>query len=211
VDGQSLSDFLSGDGRLIQKLKARGIEVTLIHPEDVVLDMLAPELRRISARASEKDESGKISICLVGGKNGHSALASFAKAIEDAHPSIKVQINARGILGDVHGAAFDSLSEEDRKLRRQQMLRESALTIVYGLTDAETADLANATVSNCAFNPTSEAEEEQQLLCIVETPSGRQEVAEAHGFAALPVYEGLRERIFASSGAKTAGRRHIAA
>jgi hypothetical protein len=193
----SFAELLAPEENLMKQLAAQGVKVHVIHPEDVLLELLKKELTKLKADLSAACPPGSaeppINICLIGDRDV-AALRAFARALEALPFGAKVNILADEILGDITGNTFHDLTEEQRRVKKCELLQQSHLNLVYGGDDTATTDLGAVAIRDAERALGAASPEKGQTLCIIETSHGCQD-ARVLGLRNLSIYEALRERV----------------
>lgn len=189
----SFRELLTPHQPMMQRLADRGIQVDVIHPEDVVLEMVTEELQQRTEALQKAGCSRPLNICLIGDTN-HAALTNFSAAIRAAHPNVQVTVISDESFGDIRGRNYKRLSPERIQALRRDALRQSDLNLIYGEHDTSTTDAAAVICNELCSSPSQRRSELQQTVCIVESEQGSRD-AEAAQVRSLCVYARLRDRV----------------
>ena len=190
---RNFHDLLDSSQPVMKVLESKGIKVTVVHPEDVLMEMLDEHIAPLLAKREGGVLSAPLHICLIG-DNNHEALKNFARAVELRLPQVKITLIANEMVGDVFGAEFHSLSASARIALQAKALQSSDLNLVYGDDDNVTTDLATIVVNDHLIEDEARAREIAQTVCVMETERGSID-AELLGLQSLCVYKRLRERV----------------
>jgi hypothetical protein len=178
---------------MMERLAQRGIRVDVIHPEDVVLEMVGEELKQRAEALLEGGISRPLNICLVGDTNA-TALTNFSAAIKAMNQNVKVTVISDDSIGGIRGRNYRRLSGEQIHELRRKALGQSDLNLIYSDNDTATTDAAAVICNKLCADPLEIRGELQQTVCIVETAQGSRDAVSA-GVRSLCVYARLRDKV----------------
>jgi hypothetical protein len=202
--------LLDKDQQLMKTVHKKGIRVDVIHPEDIIMNMLEDQISGlVEARRNNADCTGvPFNICLIGDDN-HTALKNFSKEIETRFEGVKVTIIANQVIGDIANTEFNRLTPEQRLSMQEAVLAASDLNLVYSDVDSTTTDLAALFADDHSRGGTRE---KRQTIVIMETPDGAQE-AQNLNYRCICLYDGITKKVselLAAHPATVPGRRRAA-
>jgi len=188
------SHLLHKDQQLMATVNKQRIQVDVVHPEDIIMEMLEKQVSPLLAARKEDTSSSKrpFNICLIGDDN-HTALKNFSKEIEARFPQVKVTIIANEVIGTISHAEFNSLTPEQRLAKQEAVLTASDLNLVYSEVDATTTDLAGLFADDSTRDRT---QEKRQTIVIMETPDGAQEARNLN-YRCICLYDGIMDKVSA--------------